>query len=134
MFPRLDRFAPAAVEKVAKRKKRVAVWHPGAGPAHHRPDFFLHDRAEAMDGTSGTGRFALLKGALGEALDAVGQKLLAGGAEIRLHAVKIPAVEPDHGLDGPGFPFYPGGFCRHAVLLNGGAWFFGNGLKLSPCE
>jgi hypothetical protein len=113
-FLRLNRFTPTAIEKVAKRRKRVAVGHLGTVPAHHRLDFFPHDRAEAMDGTSGTDRFALLKGALSEASGAVSQKLEAGGTEIRLCAVKIPAVEPNHGLNGPGFPFYPGGFCRHS--------------------
>jgi len=71
IFLWLDRFTPAAVENVAKREKRVAVRHPGTGPAHHRLDFFPHDGAEAMGRTSGTCRFALLKGALSEALDAV---------------------------------------------------------------
>jgi len=98
VLPGLNGFSPAAAEIMVKSEKGVAVGHPGTGKAHHRPDFFPHDGAEAVDGASRTGRFALLKGALRKAFGAVGQKLKAGGAEIRLCAVEIPAVEPDHGL------------------------------------
>jgi hypothetical protein len=111
--PWLNRFTPAVVEKMAKREKGVVIRHPGTGLAHHRPDVFPHDGAEAMDGTPGTGCFALLKGALCEAFGAIGQEFTAGWTDIRLRAVKIPAVKPDHGFNGPGFSLYPGVFCRH---------------------
>jgi hypothetical protein len=113
-------------------KKRVAVRHPGTGMAHHRLNFFPHDRAEAVDGTSGTGRFALLKGALSEALGAVSQKLAAVGTEIRLCAVNIPAVESDHSLNGPGFPFNPRIFCGHAGFVEWRGLAFRDPIRIQP--
>jgi len=101
---------------VAKSEQGVAVRHPGSGQAHHRLDFSPHDGTEAVDGASDAGRFALLKGALREAFGAVGQKFEAGGTEIRFCAMKIPAVDPDHGLYGPRFPLDPGVACRHGRL------------------
>ena len=99
-------FLPQPVEQVQQGQHRMAEQHARPCGAHHRPDLLSHVGLVAMDGAPGARRFALLEGALLQALPGIAGQRLTFAAQAIAGSVSFAAVEAYHGLDGSAFTDY----------------------------
>lgn len=91
---------PLPVQQVPGRQQRVAEEHARSGVAHHLADAFALVRFVAVYGAVGAGRLFGAEAAAVDALEGVGLKVGAIGAQPVNGRVVGSAVHADHQADG----------------------------------